>query len=488
MDKDLCQKIREWVDAHEEAVISDVRRLVSIGSVAELDSSVPPYGQACRDVMEEYCKIAVEHGYCWTSYDDRVIRVDTGEGDGQPDIGIWNHLDVVPAGHDWKYEPYGLTVDGGCMIGRGVKDNKGPAVAAIYAVRCLQELGVELKHKISFYAGLEEEKGMTDIHWLTDHQVELPKMNIVLDSRYPVCHGEKGILGITVANKNALSGNILEIQGGESENSVAGRARMVVKAAWPVQAPAGLPDWLSISWEAGKLTIETKGLSKHAAHAEGSENAIHRLFCAVSGREPSCKALRDLLGGSLDKDTLKLFEACADISAGIYGDGLGIAAEDGISGRLTAVASLVALRDHICSLTFNIRYPITMKEHSGLVEKIGATAAGLDMEVASCSGKAPGYFPAEHPMIESLMNTYNEFLGRDEKPFTMAGGTYARLLPNAFGYGFRLVPETAYPEGLIPEGHGGSHSADEAVPVELYKQQLTLFILSLAEGQKVELS
>lgn len=58
MDNDLCQNIREWVDSHEESVISDIRRLVSIGSVAELDSSVPPYGQACRDVMEEYCKIA----------------------------------------------------------------------------------------------------------------------------------------------------------------------------------------------------------------------------------------------------------------------------------------------------------------------------------------------------------------------------------------------------------------------------------------------
>lgn len=245
MDNDLCQKIREWVDSHEESVISDIRRLVSIGSVAELDSSVPPYGQACRDVMEEYCKIAGEHGYRCTSYDDRVIRVDTGEGGGRPDIGIWNHLDVVPAGHDWKYEPYGLTVDGGCMIGRGVKDNKGPAVAAIYAVRCLQELGVELKHKISFYAGLEEEKGMTDIHWLTDHQVELPKMNIVLDSRYPVCHGEKGILGITVANKNALSGNILEIQGGESENSVAGApvwwSRPPGRYRLPVDCRTGCP-------------------------------------------------------------------------------------------------------------------------------------------------------------------------------------------------------------------------------------------------------
>lgn len=71
---------REWVDSHEESVISDIRRLVSIGSVAELGRSVPPYGQACRDVMEEYCKIAGEHGYRCTSYDDRVIRVDTGRG------------------------------------------------------------------------------------------------------------------------------------------------------------------------------------------------------------------------------------------------------------------------------------------------------------------------------------------------------------------------------------------------------------------------
>lgn len=488
MDKVFCQKISEWVDAHEEAILADIKRLVSIGSVAELDSEVKPYGQACRDVMEEYIKIAAEHGYGSLSYDDRVIRVDTDQVDGQPDIGIWNHLDVVPAGHDWKYKPYDLTVEGGCLIGRGVKDNKGPAVAAIYGVQCLQEMGVELRHKISLYAGLEEEKGMSDIHWLNDNQVELPKMNIVLDSRYPVCYGEKGILSITLANRGKISGNILELEGGESENSVAGRAHMVVKAAWPVQAPAGLPGWISISWEDGKLTIETRGLSKHAAHAEGSENAIYRLFSAVSGKEPSCKALCDLLGGSLDRETMELLGVYADLSAGIYGDGLGIVSEDEISGRLTAVASLVSLKDGICSLTYNIRYPITLKEHSGLVEKISATAAGCGMEVASYSGKAPGYFPKEHPMIHCLMDTYNEYMGRDEKPYTMAGGTYARLLPSAIGYGFRLVPEMEYPEDIIPEGHGGNHSADEAVTLESFKQQLVLFILSLAEGQKVELS
>ncbi|MCC8059504.1 MAG: Sapep family Mn(2+)-dependent dipeptidase [Clostridiales bacterium] len=487
MDKEFCQKVSAWVDVHEEEIISDIRRLTSINSVAELDSAIRPYGQACRDVMEEYCKIVTEHGWSFVSYDDRVIRVDIDKRKGRPDIGIWNHLDVVPAGHDWKYDPFGLTVEGGCLIGRGVKDNKGPAVAAIYGILCLQDMGVEWKHKISLYAGLEEEKGMTDIRWLIDNQIELPEVNIVLDSRYPVCYGEKGILSVTIANMDELSENVLEIQGGESENSVAGRAHMTVVVENFPQELTGLPDWLSVSWEDGRMTIEAKGLSKHAAHAEGSENAIYRLFAAVSGKEPSCGRLCEFLIESLGRKNIELLGMFADISAGIYGSGLGISMRDDISGSLTAVASLVSLKNRVCSLTFNVRYPISLKDDRYLLDRIRETVGKYDMEIVSFSGKAPGYFPKEHPMVQSLMDTYNEFMNRDDEPFTMAGGTYARMLPGAFGYGFRLTPEAAYPSGVIPEGHGGNHSADEAVVLESYKQQLILFILSLAEGQKVKL-
>lgn len=487
MNQTFCQKVREWIDAHETEIFSDVKRLVSIPSVAELNSDIAPYGQSCRDVMEEYCRIAGEHGFGCASYDDRVVRADTEEGTGRPDIGIWNHLDVVPAGHDWKYEPYDLTIDGGYLIGRGVKDNKGPAVAAVYAVQCLKDLGVELKHRISLYAGMEEEKEMSDIHWLKDNQVELPRMNIVLDSRYPVCHGEKGILSITLANLGKLSGKIIDISGGESGNSVAGRARMEISLDGPVSVPQGLPEWIGVTQQEGRLLIETKGLSKHAAHPEGSESAVYRLLAAVSGAEASCERLHELVSALLDGETMEMLGRYTLLSGGIYGEGLEIAAQDEISGRLTAVASLLSYENQVCSMSYNIRYPITLENDGLLVKQIGATAEKYGMEVTAASGKAPGYVSKDHPLIECLMSTYNEYLGRSEEPFTMAGGTYARLLPGGFVYGFRLVPEPPFPEEVIPAGHGNSHSADETVSVDLYKQQLALLIVSLAECQKIDL-
>ena len=489
MDKIFCRKVEDWIDAHEGEIVSDVKRLVSIASVAEPDSDVKPYGQNCRDVMEEYCRIAGEHGYRTSSYDDRVVRADTTEIGNRQDIGIWNHLDVVPAGHDWKYKPYEPVLREGYLIGRGVKDNKGPAVAAIYAIQCLKDLGVALKHAISLYAGMEEEKGMSDILWLKANQVEFPRVNMVLDSRYPVCYGEKGILNITVAQCEKLSANILDIGGGESSNSVAGRARMELVVNAPVKLPESLPEWIRLSCaDDGRLVIETRGLSKHAAHPEGSENAVFRLFAAVSGKEPFCEALHEILAGAVDPDTMEVFRRYASLSEGIYGEGLGIPAEDEISGKLTAVATLLSFKERVCSVTYDIRYPIALKTDCGLIEKIGAKVEALGMEVTTVSGKKPGYFPKDHPLIENLMNTYNEFMGGHEKPFTIAGGTYSRMLPNAFGYGFRIVPEPDYPEALIPAGHGNSHSADEAVGMEHFKRQLALLVVSLAEAQEVELS
>lgn len=489
MKKRNRQKVEDWIDAHEEKIVSDVKRLVSIASVAELESRVHPYGQKCREVMEEYCRIAEEHGYRITSYDDRVVRADTTDVGSRPDIGIWNHLDVVPAGHDWKFQPYEPVLKEGYLIGRGVKDNKGPAVAAIYAIQCLKDLGAPLKHAISLYAGMEEEKGMSDILWLKANQVEFPRVNIVLDSRYPVCYGEKGILNVSVARRKKLPANIIDIDGGESVNSVAGRARMKLLVDAPVKLPDSLPEWIRLSCtDDGRLIIEARGLSKHAAHPEGSENAVFRLFAAVGGKEPFCEELHEILAGTVDPDTLEMFRRYASLSEGIYGEGLGISAEDGISGKLTAVATLLSFKERLCSVTYDIRYPISLKMDCGLIEKIEAKTKNFGMEVTKVSGKQPGYFPKDHPLIENLMNTYNEFMGSHEKPFTIAGGTYARMLPNAFGYGFRIVPEPDYPETLIPPGHGNSHSADEAVSIEHFKRQLALLAVSLAEAQVVELS
>jgi len=58
---------------------------------------------------------------------------------GNVEIGIWNHLDVVPEGKEWIYPPYTCTEKDGFLIGRGIQDNKGPAVAVLYAMKYCSE-------------------------------------------------------------------------------------------------------------------------------------------------------------------------------------------------------------------------------------------------------------------------------------------------------------------------------------------------------------
>ena len=39
-------------------------------------------------------------------------------------IGFWNHLDVVPVGEGWDFDPFGAELKGDLLIGRGSQDNK----------------------------------------------------------------------------------------------------------------------------------------------------------------------------------------------------------------------------------------------------------------------------------------------------------------------------------------------------------------------------
>ena len=49
------------------------------------------------------------------------------------------HLDVVPAGDGWtESAPFSGEVKDGRIYGRGAMDDKGPAVAAVYALAALR--------------------------------------------------------------------------------------------------------------------------------------------------------------------------------------------------------------------------------------------------------------------------------------------------------------------------------------------------------------
>ena len=113
--------------------MKDIASLVQIPSIAEKKSREgAPYGENCRIVLEAMQKIAQREKIETDDVDGYCLRLTAGEG--ETEIGIWNHLDVVPAGEGWTYPPFACTIKNGYLIGRGVQDNKGPAMAVFYAV------------------------------------------------------------------------------------------------------------------------------------------------------------------------------------------------------------------------------------------------------------------------------------------------------------------------------------------------------------------
>ncbi|KAF2635602.1 glutathione degradosome [Massarina eburnea CBS 473.64] len=124
-------------------------------------------------------------------------------------ILFYGHYDVIAAENEhgkWKHDPFTLTGEGGYLYGRGISDNKGPIMAAIYAAHELaneQSLGSD----IIFLIEGEEESGsrgfeqaiqakkelIGDIDWI------LLANSYWLDDHVPcLTYGLRGVIHATV--------------------------------------------------------------------------------------------------------------------------------------------------------------------------------------------------------------------------------------------------------------------------------------------------
>ena len=106
-------------------------------------------------------------------------------------LGILCHVDVVPAGDGWDSDPFDPVVTDDA-IARGTLDDKGPAIAAYYAVKILNDMNVDWKKRIHMIIGTDEESDWkcTDRYFQTE---EMPTLGFAPDAEFPAIHGEKGI-------------------------------------------------------------------------------------------------------------------------------------------------------------------------------------------------------------------------------------------------------------------------------------------------------
>lgn len=459
IDKELNDKIDKFIDHYKNKIILDICELVKIKSVSEDNTDTLPFGEGCRKVLDKALKISSDMGFEIDNCDYYCGSASLNHNDKRPHIGFWGHLDVVPEGQGWNYPPYSPTLHEGYLVGRGVSDNKGPTICALYTLLFFKESNYNLKYNYKVIFGTNEENGMEDVEYYLKNR-KSPVFSIIADSVFPICYAEKGIFRGEIEIPFFYE-DMIDMSGGTVCNAVADRAEIRLKKTDYIE---NLESPINITIEANEdyQIISSKGIASHAAHPEGSRNAIHILT----------SYLRDVVQDERSKESLRFI---ADLTDTFNGEGLGIEYSDDVSGELTCIVGLMSYRNNKINLSIDIRYPISTNVEE-MVKKIKERCHALGAKLINTKDSKPCYVDPKNEMVVILNDFYNEFMGTDIQPYYEGGGSYARKVPNSLAFGPILHVRKPKPSSLA---HGGAHKADESLCIDELLLALKIYILTI---------
>ena len=168
---DNAVRIRGFIDARKNEILDDLFGLMRIDSsyTEEGRDEKHPFGSGSAIALRAGEELLKKYGFDRVkNYDNYVVTADLGEGERELDILA--HLDVVPAGEGWSVtDPFKpILTEDGIIYGRGSADDKGPAIAAMYAMRAIKELGIPLRRNVRLVLGGCEELGLGDLEYYFD--------------------------------------------------------------------------------------------------------------------------------------------------------------------------------------------------------------------------------------------------------------------------------------------------------------------------------
>ena len=429
-------------------ILKDLATVVAIPSVAKPQEGEHPYGDECAQVLDTVVKMAEGYGLKAKNVDYHAAHAEYGEGEGN--AVVMAHLDVVPAGEGWNTDPYTMVIDDNIAYGRGVSDNKGPAIVALHCLRALKDAGVKGNRKLRVIFGSAEEIGMDDMpHYFEKEQK--PDMGFTPDASYGICHCEKGHMGFQVTAKNTSS-VVRSIEAGTVSNAVPFKSECTLTCSpaevEKLQAKAAASQGMfEITPTEDGCTVLCHGKAAHAASPDAGINAASHLV--------------ELLWEVFSPEQLGAFFQFVHEKIGLCTDGekIGVKMSDEPSGPLTFNLGLMHVDAETCSLTVDIRYPATKKgAEISAVLKEQTESCGVEFHLLSDA--EPLYLPKESQLVTLLAGAYKDVAGEDCDIFAMGGGTYARQM---FGKG------VAFGASFPDQEDGKAHQANEFLDLRRFK-------------------
>lgn len=422
--------------------LRNLDRLITIPSYYQEDKSIYPFGENIQKVLEEMLNICKELGFkTYIDPEGYYGYAEVGEGDKL--VGVLGHLDVVPPGNleKWDNPPFSPVIKDGKYYGRGSQDDKGPTLAAIYALKTLLDSGLKLNYRVRFIFGTDEENLWRDMPKYIEKE-EMPTIGFTPDSKFPLIYSEKGLLQCKLVGKNE-SGMIFK--GGDAFNSVP--SSMIVPKDEELKR---VLTELNYEFEEKENDIEIIGKSVHAQVAETGINAINRYMHALTllGKESK--------SGKFISENLIGF----DFAEPIFG-----LIKDEHSGELKFNVGKIEFTENEEILGIDMRIPVTYDKED-IVKTLSKKAKEYGFEYRQHDYLKSIYVPLDSELITTLMSAYQEVTGdMESQPVASGGATYARAMENCVAFGC-----------VLPNRPKTEHQPNEYIVLDDMKQAMKIYI------------
>jgi len=415
-------------EPYKQEMLETLKDFIKIESVKSAPQPNMPYGKGLFDALMYVQSTSERMDLECVNLFGHMAYVDYGYGNEM--LGILAHIDVVPRGDGWTMPAFEGIEKDGRIYGRGAIDNKGPAIAALYALKALSDNCIQLSKKVRLIFGTDEETSWKDMDFYKQHEPE-PDIAFSPDGEYPVINAEKGLahIALTVSDENERTGiYVKSIDAGTRPNVVPNKAECVLHAPISIisrsikayKCPVGAT-FECEETDSGFVRITVSGKSAHGSHPERGINAAASLVQYL--------ATLSLGSGPIEKAVYTLAQK---IGLHQHGEGVGLDISDEISGRLTHSLGILSVKDGAFSASLDIRYPISF-DLSLIDEKIREHFVDFGIEYVHTLGSH--YIPEDSELIVKLKEAYEEVTGEEAYCKSIGGATYARAFKNAVTFG-----------------------------------------------------
>lgn len=444
------------VEKRQDDLLNDLRELLKIESVLDEknNSEDAPLGNELKKALDYMLALGERDGFISKNVGNIAGHVEMGSGEEL--IGILGHVDVVPAGDGWSVEPFGGVIKDGRIYARGAIDDKGPTIAAYYAMKIVNELGLPLQKRVRLIIGTDEESEWRCVSHYFEVE-EMPVMGFAPDADFPIIHAEKGIADFDLvqnfSNKKNKSENIslISFEAGQRYNMVPDSAKVILdvksdKTELLQQFNEYMEDHSlkgDYHVDGGYIVMELEGLSAHGMEPDIGKNAglILAHFLQTIDLDEKGKGFVSTAVDFFFKDS--------------RGRALGVQYKDDISGELTInVGKLLYNEIDGGIFGLNLRYPVTFNLEQG-IDKISKVAEKSGFQIENLSDSKPHHVEKDNDLIKILSSVYESQTGEKAELLSIGGGTYARSLQSGVAFG-----------ALFPGRPDVAHQKDEYMELE----------------------